>query len=95
MNSTSPTSLLIQACKQGHRLFQRLGYAPVDDPLRGSRPVFDIRLPEVAEVVDFAGSRRVDPNTQCEILVDTYGGRQWVRDWAQSVFVAGPGSPRR
>jgi hypothetical protein len=95
VNESSPTFLLIQACKQGSRLFQRMGYAPVDDPLSGCRPVFDIRPPAVAEVADFAGSRRVDPDTQCEILVEAYGGRQWVRDWAQSVFVAGPKSPLR
>ena len=95
MNESSPTLLLIQACKQGSRLFQRLGYTPVDDPLKGIRPVFDIRVPAADEVVDFAGSRRVDPDTQCEILVEAYGTRQWVRDWAQSVFVAGHNPPSR
>lgn len=89
MNALSPTALLIAAWQQGYRLFQRLGPIPASDPTTGCRPVFDIRPPVVLEVVDFAGRRRVNPDTECEVLVEAYGTKQWVRDWAQSVFVAG------
>jgi hypothetical protein len=95
VNASSPTSVLIAACKQGYRLFQRLGPVPAGDPLEGCRQVFDIRPPLVAEVVDFAGRRPVNPDTECEVLVEAYGTKQWVRDWAQSVFVAGNRPGRR
>jgi hypothetical protein len=88
VNASSPTSVLIAACKQGYRLFQRLDSAAAGDPREGCRRVFDIRLPVAVEVVDFAGRRPVDPETECEVLVEEYGSKQWVRDWAQSVFVA-------
>jgi hypothetical protein len=50
---------------------------------------------QLRQKADAAKSRPVNPDTQCEVLVDANGIRQWVRDSAQSVFVAGAGSWRR
>jgi len=72
-------------------LFQRLEYGRSN----GSRPVFDIRLPEPAVVVDFSGSRTVDPERECELLVEMPGGRGWVLESAQSVFVSGESSAQQ